>query len=639
MSHVTFSQQNQNKETDKIVNEALFDTPEKITNALNSLVNRSDQIGDTKKASISYVNEAKNREIQLAKYAQQLLQLKTQFENEKNTFEKSVKDQHDTFILSVDELTKKSNEINLKFQENKKQIEKNNNQMDLYNQKIDDLHGLDDDLINEEKYIASKIEKFKDQLSQYSSMTTKSELFNTDQNLIQTTVYIEETEKSINIINSNMKDIEHKKVKQNEKMKGFIREIGEEKNNKKKNNFFLKRSLAIQTEKYNFHESQRKFNFDKMKNLKIKICSMARQKRNDKKNVYDTNRKIMQKKDLIKLKKQQEKISSEEAKQFGKIVELMKRCQTLKEFEIVSKLIKANEEKTDTLKLIGEVKVQKKLNNEKANELLFQKKKIERKIDLSNKANDLIKKAQTKIRKLEKKRKEEHICHDNKLRNAYETLNMLNQHYALSEKIYENLTNHVFYNQKEPTIYNDSLYIEIDLEGKLNKLNNENKILQKKIKHTQVKNRNTQNLIKKSKFNNELNIILKEQSAKTKTQKNEMKNNEKITKIQNDIFQLQELIIFHQKNIDKRKKFITKKMETINNISDFYGGKFIQPPLMDIRLCNCPLRLLMNDEGKSYHFFEDMYKRILIEKENWIHDNTNQKFQLKLWNNQIEHML
>ena len=124
-----------NKSNENFFGNTLDSTSDKIGNHFTNLCNRSEEIGNIKRNSASTVTKIAEREADVARYAQQLVELKTQFENDQKDFESEMRNQQESIEKIIIEVSQKLAEIQTisvensnklsKFAQEKKQITQN----------------------------------------------------------------------------------------------------------------------------------------------------------------------------------------------------------------------------------------------------------------------------------------------------------------------------------------------------------------------------------------------------------------------------------------------------------------------------------------------------------------------------------
>ncbi|OHT07212.1 hypothetical protein TRFO_01372 [Tritrichomonas foetus] len=644
--HVSFSQSvNKVNDDDISLQEQLNNTPEKLESHLSSLLNRSDLIDNKYRTSASFMQEAKDRELRLTKYAQQLLNIKKQYEADKKEWENTVKEQQNEIIKISSDISKQIAQINTKSVEVKKQIVLNDSEKIQYSQKIDDLHEFDDDLIKEEKEIATRITFMQSELESLNKSKINSEISETRENITKTQVITEEVKKSIHFIENYQKEIsKDQKEVQNELNKATEKLT----NNKNSNDLYLlKRELYVQTEKFSQYDNKNRENNNIIVNMNNNIQKMKENITNDKEATALNLRKAEQKQNLFKLYQQQTKDMIKEASDLNNINILLKQCKTMKEFEILKNIKNTIDEKNKVLKKIGQIGVQKKENKKKIPLVLFRIQKYDQKLENIKKVDNLIKTAQKKLRQREEKHRaqnqNEEICFEK----AMETLELLNNHIALSQKIEQDLMNHVFYNCDSVTNRNNFSVTEIELENEIQKTFAETQKIKKQIQTLKIFNRKTENYIKCPLFSHATKInknfsfgnhdIFTEYYSNLI---NENKQNEKVIpkiELKNQIQKLKELIEYHKNSIQQKRIHLIEYEKRIKNVCDFYSDPNFPSPTYEVRLCNCTIKL--NKQCSRKISYESLYRTILFEKEIWKHAPKGTTTMLTVWNNQVEHML
>lgn len=607
---------------DNFFNHTLDTTSDKIGSHFNNLFNRSEEIENVRKNSSSIVQRIAEREASVAKYAQQLVEFKNQFEKDQQDFESQMRNQQESIENVIIEVSKKLAEIQTISVEISNKLTKYSQEKSSIKQKIDDLHGMDDDLLKEEKEINDRVAKLEQNIKENEPTSTKLDIKKVNEDIIATDVIIDELQNKINDISKTHQKIQNHNQIAKQKVQKIDNKLSKAKNSSDIN--LLKKSLNAQTEKFKLYDDQQKENEKKLKEMKESI-----QKSNDRMAQMTENQKEFKKKaehrqNLFGLDKNQIEDAKKDVCEMYKIIKIMKKCKTMKEFQILKKILETKDEKDEVLRKIGEIHMKKKIDTKKIPEINVKLQNYERKIDESNKITDLIQDVNSKIKSKEQIMKNDSKNESKKIESAIGTLEQINQHIAFSEKVGDDLSSHKFINY----VPNDELVNkysdnQFKLQKKIDQILKEIKKIQKQIKNLTFINHEHKDLINCPAFPHRTKINFRNKdfhhdekiSQDNKNPTISSKNNQIDNKNCCTIEKMQSLVYFRQKNIQKRRFALIERKKRLQNVCDFYNNpKFSKYSLDEIMFCNCIVKLY---HGKRIRSYDEIFQKILIEKEKW----------------------
>lgn len=623
------------KSNEKFVN-SLNTTSDKIGSHFTNLNNRSEEIDNIKNRSASVVQQIADREADVARYAQQLVEFKTQFENDKKEFESQLRNQQESIENIIVEVSQKFAETQTISVDRVNKLNKYKQEKSEIMQKIDDMHGMEDDLMKEEKEINDRIANLEQNIKDNDQENAKSQIKKVNEDITATTIIINELQNKIKDVSKKHQQFQNNNQIAKQKVKKIEDKISKEK--KSSDVSLLKKSLSVQTEKFKLFDDQRKENEKQFKEISESIQNSKDKMHQTTENKKEYEKNAEHRQNRFDFDKNQIEDAKNERNELDKCIKLMKQCKTMNEYKLLKKILETKGERDEILRKIGEIHVKKKENLKMIPQMNVKLQNYDRKIDDSSKIDELIQEVDSKIKEKEESAESDLKMEEEQFSSAIETLEQINNHIAFSEKVGDELNSHKFIkftqNYEELKKYAER---EIKIQKKLDKMMKENKQLKKKIEKLKAAKKEKKNLINCPKFthqtnlnaNNNYDFVSEKILVPSKETKKEDDKNCSTDK-------LQSLVYFHQKNIQKRRYDLIERKRRLQNVCDFYNDpKFSSFSLDTIRLCNCMVNLY---QGKRIRSYDEIFHKIMIEKEKWKNVAYGTPPMLVSWYNLIDNM-